>query len=72
VAGYLEAYGHESWELDALDPATLDALIEEHVEGLRDDELWDHMVQEEQRHVDLLSLASRHWGELVEFLDGVE
>lgn len=33
---YVEAYGSESWELDALDPATLDALIEEEVSAIVD------------------------------------
>ena len=31
-ANYQMQYGDESWELDALDPSVLDALIREHVE----------------------------------------
>lgn len=69
VAGYLDAYGHQSWELDALDPATLDALVESSVEALRDDDLWDEMVADEARHVELLRRASERWYDLVAFLD---
>ncbi len=41
AAGYIEEYGHESWELDALDPDTLDNLIREHVDAERNDERYN-------------------------------
>lgn len=40
AAGYIEIHGDESWELDALDPDTLDNLIREHVDGIRNDGLY--------------------------------
>lgn len=33
---YIAIHGRQSWELDALDPATLDQLIGRHIEGIRD------------------------------------
>ena len=45
---YQEQYGDESWELDALDPTTLIALIRETVAGYRDDRLWQERQEEEQ------------------------
>jgi len=37
---YIEQYGASSWELDALEPAVIDALIRSHIVLHRDDELW--------------------------------
>jgi hypothetical protein len=38
---YAVKYGDQSWELDALEPRVIVALIKEHVAKYRDDELWD-------------------------------
>ena len=48
-----EEYGDESWELDALEPSYLRNLIEDELQLIRDDELWDEAVeeQEEQRAI---------------------
>lgn len=45
---YIANFGHESWELDALDPATLAALIEAKINELRDAETWDDAVEHEE------------------------
>jgi len=68
--GYLVEYGDESWELDALDPATLDGLITTEVEDARDEELWDEAVAEEERGKHLLSQAARRWTEVSAILEG--
>jgi hypothetical protein len=70
VGSYLDEYGDESWELDALDPATLSALIEDEVLALRDEDLWADVVEEEERHTELLTLTSRRWADVVEMLEG--
>lgn len=44
---YIEQYGDQSWELDALDPEVLEALIEEHVEAEIDPEVWAATLDEE-------------------------
>lgn len=38
--GYMEKYGDESWELDALPPDYLVNLVTEHIEGEIDEDLW--------------------------------
>lgn len=38
--GYIKKFGNSSWELDALDPKTLDSLIEKTIKQYRDDKLW--------------------------------
>ena len=40
AGAYIDQHGRESWELDALEPAVLVALIETHVGRLRDMGLW--------------------------------
>lgn len=37
---YIRRHGMSSWELDALRPEVLDALIRTHIESFRDDDLW--------------------------------
>ena len=46
---YIASYGDDSWELDALDPATLTQVVEEAILNLRDVELWDAMLDEEEK-----------------------
>lgn len=45
---YVEKYGEESWELDALDPKTLAALIKNTIMGYIDDDIWQDSVDEER------------------------
>jgi hypothetical protein len=58
----------QSWELDALEPATLDALVQEAIDNLRDPGTWneDLETQEEQRA--LLTNASTQWPLLADLL----
>lgn len=70
IAGYIAAHGHESWELDALDPATLDELIESHILDLRDDTLYSAHEATEQRHRDLISAVAGSWSSVVDMIDG--
>jgi hypothetical protein len=70
--GYIQEYGHESWELDALDPATLGALIAQHIGGIVDDGRYQATAAEEARHRRLLDAASDRWDEIVTMLDGGE
>ncbi|HET8683389.1 MAG TPA: hypothetical protein VFM54_16205, partial [Micromonosporaceae bacterium] len=67
--GYIAEHGDESWELDALDPATLNALISEHIEQVQDPDLYHGQQQAEQTHRRLLSAASHRWPELVGVLE---
>ena len=48
AAAYIRQHGMKSWELDALSPSTLDKLIEKHILELRDVDLWEEKIQEEQ------------------------
>lgn len=46
-AGYVVKYGNSSWELDAVEPAQLAALVRDSVELHRDQLLWDLAVSRE-------------------------
>jgi len=68
-AGYVTRFGtRTSWELDALDPPTIDALIRAEVENERDEDLWQEAVDNEQEGKDLLVAASDRWSEVVALL----
>jgi hypothetical protein len=66
--GYVERYGTQSWELDALDPTTLVALINEHVDAERDQDLWDTRVAQEGLDRAQMQTLSRRWSEVSEWL----
>lgn len=66
---YQVLYGDDSWELDALDPATLHDLIVAEVMSLRDPELWNEAESEqEEERAQLMGIEDR-WGDVIEFLE---
>lgn len=76
-AGYVDLYGTESWELDALEPTVLTDLIRDAVEPYIDRSAWDEGadVDQEQRYR-MESVAGRwddideRWPEVEALLDG--
>lgn len=69
AAAYITEFGHESWELDALEPSVLVNLIRDTVIEFRDDDKWAQMVEREDEDRALLSKASERWQELVTVLE---
>ncbi|GGG86615.1 hypothetical protein [Edaphobacter dinghuensis] len=65
---YRNEHGDESWELDALEPTVLAALIRAKVGELRDDDLYKRIEDEEGRHRELLGLAAQRWESVAEML----
>jgi hypothetical protein len=68
-AVYQEQFGDESWELDALDPNTLLAIIQGAIDEVKDADLFKEIEdrQESQRRV--LSKASERWNDVADFLN---
>lgn len=69
---YVEAYGRDCWELDALPPDVLVNLIQREVVSLRDDERWDLAVIKEEHGKTLLKKVSERWpdvAKLMAFMD---
>jgi hypothetical protein len=58
VGGYIAEHGNKSWELDALEPKVLVALVRKHVLGLRDDDIWQASVEKEKAGREKLHAAA--------------
>lgn len=67
-AAYQALYGDSSWELDALNPRILLALIREEITSLRDMNLWNAQIEQEAQDRAILSTIANNW----DGLDGVE
>jgi hypothetical protein len=67
--GYIAEFGNESWELDALSPTALAALVRENIEALIDEEPWDErkaLVKEGREH---LQTVSDKWDDIKTLID---
>lgn len=65
---YIRLHGNKSWELDALDPTIIDALIADNLDDLIDKERWDEALAREERRRDVLAAASKRWADVERFL----
>ncbi len=63
--GYIAEFGRESWELDALEPRALTALIQRSVLQYRDEALWRAAVEKETAHKALLQNAAASLGDML-------
>jgi hypothetical protein len=68
AAIYVEEYGDESWELDALEPAVLVQLVDEAVHAIRDDDLWQEAADREDEARRLLGAVAEDWQGITEGL----
>lgn len=66
---YIRLYGRSSWELDALPPADLDALIEDKIGEYIDVALYEQFAEREELCRDRLSRVSDRWDDVVEIID---
>jgi len=62
--GYIKKFGNRNWELDALDPTTLEELIEETVLYYRDENIYQQDLLEEKEHKKILENLSENWENL--------
>lgn len=69
AAGYLERFGHTSWELDALEPKVIDDLVTNAIEPLIDRDIWNEVFEEEQEAKHALRALGNNWTVVREFLD---
>ncbi|KKM13501.1 hypothetical protein LCGC14_1715550, partial [marine sediment metagenome] len=63
---YLNIYGDESWELDALEPRVIRDLIRETVEPLIDTDKLEAVEQKEAEYLDVLNNVVKNWETLNE------
>ena len=67
AAQYVERYGDESWELDAIDPTALADLIRENLEPLIDQEKWRAVEESEEHGREQLRNVASQWELVSEF-----
>ena len=63
---YVLEYGSESWELDALEPKVLTALVVDEVEKLLDEDAWEESSDRETAARLNLKRIANHWDQVVE------
>lgn len=68
AAGYIERFGNESWELDALEPQMLTQLIQGEVTAYRDDDLFQSVSARERREKNELRMLEDHYDSAINFL----
>lgn len=68
AAGYIERFGNESWELDALEPQMLTRLIQNEVTAYRDDILYQTVRNREQREKDELKMLENNYDSAINYL----
>ena len=71
-SGYVEKYGRNSWELDALDPEFIDDLITDAVDDLIDPYEWERWEALEDELREPLKKLGNNWDKVKEFLEGLE
>lgn len=68
-ATYLEEFGDQSWELDAIEPRALSDLITDKILEYRDERLWEEAAERQDRARELLGKVAKQWEEIVERLE---
>lgn len=67
--GYVSKFGHESWELDALEPSVMVGMVRDEVLTYRDEDIYETtMVRERDIITGLHELADAPWRETLEWL----
>jgi len=63
-ADYVEKYGYQSWELDALEPRILTDLIEDALAPYIDEEAFDDTVAQEEAVRQQMTLVATRWDDI--------
>ena len=63
-AGYIAEFGDESWELDALEPSVIAALIRTNVMALVNKKVFNERLAERKKHRATLKQAADRWDEV--------
>lgn len=70
AADYIARFGGTSWELDALEPRVLDALITDEIGTLIDPNLWNETATEERQRREVLSAIYDRFEDVAAFIRG--
>jgi hypothetical protein len=65
ATSYVERFGDESWELDALEPSVITELINDAVFELRDPDKWEEDLETEEKQKAQLVACSKNWEKVI-------
>ncbi len=68
AAGYIRRFGHESWELDALDPGVIEDLITSAVEEYIDPHAWNEALETQGERRELLKGIAPNWDAIADLI----
>lgn len=60
-AGYVKLYGNDSWELDAMEPNLIHALITKSIKKYRDGKIYNSVIRREHREKEKIRGISEQW-----------
>jgi len=69
AVSYIDRFGHDSWELDALEPSVMEDLIQSEIDLVRCPESWGASVEEEEIERANLASVSENWESVIGFLE---
>lgn len=64
IGKYIELYGDQSWELDALDPDVIVTLIQDTISSYKDEDKWQEMVEVEIQYKNKLENVHKNWDKI--------
>lgn len=65
ASGYISEYGHECWELDALEPKIITSLIRNEVTALMDADLFEEVERKEQTDKSNIQLVCDNYDDVI-------
>lgn len=65
---YIDEYGPTSWELDALEPSVIAALLTEEIQSHIDPDIWEEVEQQEEEKKAILRKLHDRWADIKETL----
>jgi hypothetical protein len=68
ASGYIDQFGTESWELDALEPTVIDRLIRDNISAIIDRRRWNRALRAERQNRAALEAVANRWDEVRDFV----
>ncbi len=72
ATGYVDLHGYECWELDALDPNTIQTMVEAQILTHLDRDLWDMATADDDADRVRLHTIADNWTRVIEFIENEE
>lgn len=70
--GYVDLHGYQCWELDALDPTTIQTMVEAEILSHLDRDQWDRDVSDDEADRDRLHQIADRWEDISAYLETLD